>query len=84
MRAEREQPPSLPADYLSFDAAQDTVGFPGCKCTLLDHIQLSIRKDQQDFLLRPTFKENFSQSVHIPGITLIQVQNLALGLVEPP
>ena len=30
----------LPAGHLSFDAAQDTVGLPGFKCTLLAHVQL--------------------------------------------
>ena len=27
------------ADHLSFDAAYDIVGLPGCKCTLLSHVK---------------------------------------------
>ena len=31
-----------PAGHTAFDAAQDTVGFPGCKHTLLTHVQFFI------------------------------------------
>jgi len=37
-----------PAGCLSFDSAQDTVGLPGCKSTLLTHVQLSDHQDPKD------------------------------------
>jgi len=41
-RVERDNPLPLPADHPSVDAAQNTVGFLGCKSTLLAHAQLFI------------------------------------------
>ena len=34
----------LPADHTSFDAAQDIVGLPGYKCTLLASVQLFVNQ----------------------------------------
>ncbi|KAJ7426589.1 hypothetical protein WISP_14452 [Willisornis vidua] len=34
-----------PACHSSFGAAQDTVGFLGCKCTLLGYIELSVKQN---------------------------------------
>ena len=76
-RAERDY---LPAGHLSADAAQDTVGLPSCKGTLLAHATFFI---YQVLSSRAILKEFFSQSVHISGIAPAQVQHLALGLVEP-
>ena len=38
-----------PADHDSFGAAQDTVGFLGCKGTLLAHVQLAILQYSKAF-----------------------------------
>jgi len=38
-RVERQDDLTHPADHISFDAAQDTVGFLGCEGTVLAHIQ---------------------------------------------
>ncbi|KAK4816042.1 hypothetical protein QYF61_011050 [Mycteria americana] len=58
------------------------VGFLGCECTLLAHIQLFTHQYPQ-VLLRAAFNPFIPQPVLIPGVTLNQVQDLALGLVEP-
>ena len=41
-RVEGEIHVPQPAGYAAFDAAQDMVGFPGCKCMLLAHVKLFI------------------------------------------
>jgi len=69
MRAEqREIIPSLPHCHPSADAAQDTVGLPGCECALLTHIQLFIHQDSQVLLHRTSLKEFSFQPAHIFGI----------------
>ncbi|KAK4828118.1 hypothetical protein QYF61_023916 [Mycteria americana] len=72
-----------PAGHASFDAAQDTVGLLGCESTLLAHIQLFIHQYPQVLLHRDALKPFISQPVLILGVALTQVQDLALGLVEP-
>jgi len=67
----------------SFDAAQDTVCLPGCKSTLLAHIQLFVYQNTQILLHRAAFSEFFSQSLDISGIVLTQAQHIAFGPVEP-
>jgi len=51
-RVEGEDHLPQPADHASFDAAQNTVGFLGCKDTLLAHIQLSTHQYPQDLFGR--------------------------------
>ncbi|KAK4829553.1 hypothetical protein QYF61_005222 [Mycteria americana] len=58
-----------PAGHAAFDAAQDTVGLLGCKHTLSVHVQLFIHQ--------------YPQPVLKPRIALTQVQDPAVGLVEP-
>ena len=36
---------SLPSGHPPLDAAQDTIGLPGCKSTLLAHIQIFVYQD---------------------------------------
>ena len=72
----------LPAGHSSFDAAQDTVHLPGCKSTLLAHVQLFVHQDPQILLHRTALCDFFPQSVHIPEIVLTQVQHLAFGFVK--
>lgn len=59
---------SSPCCHPSVDAAQDTVGLLGCKCTLLAHVQLFTHQDPQVLFHRSALKEFFSQSVLISGI----------------
>ncbi|KAK4818029.1 hypothetical protein QYF61_004153 [Mycteria americana] len=71
-----------PAGHASFDAAQDTVGFLGCKRTLLGHVELLISQHPQVLLLRAALNPFSSQLVFVLGIAPTHVQDLALGLVE--
>ncbi|KAK4810611.1 hypothetical protein QYF61_007348 [Mycteria americana] len=82
-RAEWQNHLPRPAGHTSFDAAQDTVGFLGCECTLLAHVQLFIHQYPQVLLCRAALNPFIAQAVLIPGVALTQVQDLALGLVEP-
>jgi len=77
------QSPSCPCCYLCSDGAQDTIGLPGCKHTLLVCVQFFSSQDPRVLLSRAALKELFSQFVYISGTTLTHVQNLALCFVEP-
>ncbi|KAK4823233.1 hypothetical protein QYF61_000093 [Mycteria americana] len=72
-----------PAGHAPFDAAQGTVGFVGCKHMLPAHIQLFIHQYPQVLLHRAALNPFFLQLVLILGVAPTQVQDLALGLVEP-
>ncbi|KAK4822945.1 hypothetical protein QYF61_023445 [Mycteria americana] len=72
-----------PAGHASFDAAQDTVGLLGCEHTVLAHVQLFTHQYPQVLLSRAALNPLIPQPVLIPGVALTQVQDLALGLVEP-
>ncbi|KAK4827563.1 hypothetical protein QYF61_019187 [Mycteria americana] len=71
-----------PAGHASFDAAQDTVGFLGCKCTLPGHVELLINQHPHVLLLRAALNPFSAQPVFVLGIALTHVQDLALGFVE--
>ncbi|KAK4831361.1 hypothetical protein QYF61_017492 [Mycteria americana] len=64
------------------DLGELRVGFLGCKCTLLARVQFFIHQCPQILPCRTALNPFFPQSVLILGIALIQVQDLALGLVE--
>ncbi|KAK4827314.1 hypothetical protein QYF61_016564 [Mycteria americana] len=81
--AEGQNPLPHPAGHAAGDAAQDTVGLPGCECTLPAHVQLFIHQYPQALLLRAALDHIIPQPVLKPRIALTQVQDLALGLVEP-
>ncbi|KAK4815415.1 hypothetical protein QYF61_001403 [Mycteria americana] len=49
---EGQNHPPRPAGHASSDAAQDTVGFLGCECTLLAHVQLFVHQYPQVLLSR--------------------------------
>ena len=71
------------ACHASFDAAQDIVDFLGCKGTLLAHVQLRIHQ-----YLLSAFWQGCSLSLHPSacsdsGVGTTQVQDFALGFVEP-
>ncbi|CAM9952029.1 unnamed protein product, partial [Bubo scandiacus] len=50
-----------PAGDTSLDAAQDTVGFLGCECTLLAHTQFSIHYYSQVLLSRAALNPLIAQ-----------------------
>ncbi|PKU41812.1 hypothetical protein llap_7885 [Limosa lapponica baueri] len=58
------------------------VGFLGCKHALPGHVELLINQDPQVLLLRAALQPFSTQPVFVPGITMSQVQDLALGLIE--
>lgn len=63
MRAEAENPVPHPAGLASFDAAQDKVGFLGCKYTLLAYIQFLIHQYLlPSASLQTTLNQSFMQS----------------------
>jgi len=82
-RAEQQNHLPRPAGHVAFDAAQDKVGFLGCECTLVAHVQLFIHQYPQVLLSRVGLDPFIPQPVLIVGVVLTQVQDLALGLVEP-
>lgn len=81
----RESPPS-PSDHFSRkskdlhqNAAHGTIGFLGCKCTLLACID---GWNTQHLQVLPCKVIHLSPSVQMLGIALTQLQDLALGPVE--
>ncbi|KAK4823197.1 hypothetical protein QYF61_027206 [Mycteria americana] len=64
-------------------ALQDTVGFLGCECTLSAHVQFFIHQYPQVLLGRAALNPFIPQPVLILGVAPTQVQDPALGLVEP-
>ncbi|KAK4825246.1 hypothetical protein QYF61_025645, partial [Mycteria americana] len=80
---EGQNPLIQPAGHTPFDAAQDTVGLLGCERTLLAHVHLFIHQYPQVLLRRAALSPFIPQPVLILGVAPTQVQDLALGLVEP-
>lgn len=68
-----------PDDHSSFDATQNT----GCKCTRPAHVQPFNDQFPQVILIRATLNPFITQPELLPGISLNQVLNFAVGLVEP-
>jgi len=59
------------------------VGLLGCEHTLVAHVQLFIHQYPQVLLSKAALNTFISQPVLIAEVALTQVQDLALGLVEP-
>jgi len=59
------------------------VGFLGCKGTLLAHAQLPIHRYPRVFFNRAGLNPYISQFILVMGVASTQVQDLALGFVEP-
>ena len=72
-----------PTDHVSLDAVLGTVGFLGCKGTLMAHVQLPTHQCPQVFLRGATLNSFTLQAVFVLEIASTQVQELALGFVEP-
>jgi len=49
----------LPVGHSFFNAAQNTVGLPGCKRVLLARVQLLVHQDPQVLFCRAALKEIF-------------------------
>ena len=64
---------------MSFDAAKDIVGFPGCEGTLLSYVQLAI---SHILFSRAELYPFVPQLVVTVEIIITQVQDVALGFVE--
>jgi len=58
-----------PGGHAALDAAQDAVGFLGCKCTLSPHVQLFIHQYPQVLLSRAPLNPFIAQPVLIPGVS---------------
>ncbi|KAK4823445.1 hypothetical protein QYF61_002190 [Mycteria americana] len=72
-----------PAGHTISDTSQDAIGLLGHLGTLLAHIQLPINQHLQDLFCRAAFQPLFPKPVALHGVVVTQVQDLALGLVEP-
>jgi len=72
-----------PAGHAFLGAAQDTVGLLGCERTLVAHGHLFSHWYPQVLLGRAALNLFILQPLLIPGAALTQMQNLALGLLEP-
>ncbi|KAK4811013.1 LOW QUALITY PROTEIN: hypothetical protein QYF61_015717 [Mycteria americana] len=72
-----------PAGHAIFDAGQDAIGLLGRLGTLLAHIQAAVNQHPQVLLCQAAFQPLFPKPVALHGVAVAQVQDLALGLVEP-
>jgi len=72
-----------PAGHTSLDAAQDTIGLLGCERTSVAHVQLFFHQYPQVLLGRAALNPFIPQPVLILGAAVANVQDPALGLVEP-
>lgn len=68
--------------HFSLDEAQITVGFLECKHTLSTHILFFIHHSPQVLLYTAAFNLPITWSTQMFEIDLIQVQQLALGLIK--
>ncbi|KAK4824481.1 hypothetical protein QYF61_015879 [Mycteria americana] len=82
-RAQGEDCFPSPAGHTIFDTSQDAVGFLGHLGTLLAHIQAAVNQHPQVLLCWAAFQPLFPKPVALHGVTVAQVQDLALGLVKP-
>ncbi|KAK4823855.1 LOW QUALITY PROTEIN: hypothetical protein QYF61_007503 [Mycteria americana] len=72
-----------PAGHAIFDTSQDAIGFLGHLGTLLAHIQPALDQHLQVLFLWAAFQPLCPKPVALHGVAVAQVQDLALGLVEP-
>ncbi|KAK4806164.1 hypothetical protein QYF61_001087 [Mycteria americana] len=72
-----------PAGHAIFDTGQDAIGLLGRLGTLLAHIQAAVNQHPQVLLCQAAFQPLFPKPVALHGVAVTQVQDLALGLVEP-
>ncbi|KAK4826066.1 hypothetical protein QYF61_005025 [Mycteria americana] len=71
-----------PAGHTIPDTSQNAIGLLGHLGTLLAHIQAAVNQHPQVFC-QAAFQPLFPKPVALHGVAVAQVQDLALGLVEP-
>ena len=75
----------LPAGHCFTDAAQDNVGLPSCKHTLLAHIELFVHKNPEVLLCRAVLN-NFSTSLYtylgLPQLKWKTLHFVLLNLIQ--
>ncbi|KAK4808361.1 hypothetical protein QYF61_026964 [Mycteria americana] len=72
-----------PAGHAISHTSQDAIGFLGHLGTLLAHIQAAVNQHPQVLFCQAAFQPLFPKPVALHGVAVAQVQDLALGLVEP-
>ncbi|KAK4826190.1 hypothetical protein QYF61_006134, partial [Mycteria americana] len=72
-----------PAGHTIPDTSQDAVGLLGHLSTLPAHIQMAANQYPQVLFHQAAFQPLFPKPVALHGVAVAQVQDLALGLVEP-
>ncbi|KAK4832371.1 hypothetical protein QYF61_022226 [Mycteria americana] len=72
-----------PTGHTISHASQDAVGLLGHLGTLLAHIQPAVDQHPQVLFCEAAFQPLFPKPVALHGLAVTQVQDLALGLVEP-
>ncbi|KAK4806883.1 hypothetical protein QYF61_012604, partial [Mycteria americana] len=72
-----------PAGHTVFDTSQGAIAFLGHLGTLPAHIQAAVNQHSQVLLCWAAFQPLFPKPVALHGVVVAQVQDLALGLVEP-
>jgi len=76
-RVKGRNPLPRPTGHPSLDAAHDTVGFLGCRCTLLAHVELLIHQYPQVLLLRAALEPLSAQPALIIGLVSDQIKMAA-------
>ncbi|KAK4815596.1 hypothetical protein QYF61_004811 [Mycteria americana] len=72
-----------PAGHTVSDTSQDAIGLLGHLGTLLTHIQAAGNQHPEVLFCWAAFQPLFPKPVALHGVAVTQVQDLALGLVEP-
>ncbi|KAK4816514.1 hypothetical protein QYF61_017614 [Mycteria americana] len=72
-----------PAGHAISDTTHDAIGFLGHLGTLLAHIQVAVDQHPEVLLCQAAFQPLFPKPVALYGVAVAQVQDPALGLVEP-
>ncbi|KAK4831150.1 hypothetical protein QYF61_015453 [Mycteria americana] len=72
-----------PAGRTISDTSQEAVGFLGYLGTLLAHVQPAVKQHPQVLFCLAAFQPLFPKPVALHGVVVTQVQDPALGLVEP-
>ncbi|KAK4832143.1 hypothetical protein QYF61_020883 [Mycteria americana] len=72
-----------PAGHTISDISQDAIGLLGYLGILLAHIQPAVNQHSQVLSCQAAFQPSFPKPVALHGVVVTQVQDPALGLVEP-
>ncbi|KAK4809986.1 hypothetical protein QYF61_004438 [Mycteria americana] len=82
-RVQGHDPFPSPAGHTIFGTSQDAVDLLGHLSTLLAHVQPAVNQHPQVLFCWAAFQPLFPKPVALHGVVVTQVQDLALGLVEP-